>query len=381
MCSIAIPSELLLGHSPPVYGSLLYSSLMVTTPPIASRSVPPQIRPCLASGSLQLGGLLKGSNDAANNNRKNKKRVVFADDRGRPLTQVRVMSEPSNMPPLWTSAYIASLARGEVFRNLDGSLTILQQSQQQTQQAQNNNKPKETLNGERLLLAEASPWEASFSQPASDYLAFRAKLDRSSVSLENVIVRESEHCLVGTVKVKNIAYDKEVTIRVTSDSWASHEDVECNFVEQPGLTVSQAAVRSLYDTFRFRLTLPQTQSKSSSSSPLSSPTGTNKTSHQIEFCVRYRSGGEEFWDNNDGANYIVKKKRQVTLEEQVAELLSACCGPSAAHNGFLQMGTMRRAKQDAQQLVHPVDDATKMHLRTWSEFASWQHLENDGPYW
>lgn len=77
-----------MGHSPPVYGSLLYSSLMVTTPPIANRSVPPQIRPCLASGSLQLAGLLKSNDDAANNNKRNKKRVVFADDRGRPLTQV-----------------------------------------------------------------------------------------------------------------------------------------------------------------------------------------------------------------------------------------------------------------------------------------------------
>lgn len=90
MCSIAIQSELLLGHSPPVYGSLFYSSLMVTTPPIASRSVPPQIRPCLASASLHFDSLLKSSDDVANNNKRNKKKVVFADDRGWPLTQVSV---------------------------------------------------------------------------------------------------------------------------------------------------------------------------------------------------------------------------------------------------------------------------------------------------
>jgi protein phosphatase 1 regulatory subunit 3A/B/C/D/E len=87
MCSIAIPSEILLGHSPPVYGSLFYNSLMVTTPSINSRSAPPQIRPCLAPTSLHLDNLLKSNNGTALIKR-TKKKVVFADDRGRPLTQV-----------------------------------------------------------------------------------------------------------------------------------------------------------------------------------------------------------------------------------------------------------------------------------------------------
>ncbi|XP_031787376.1 protein phosphatase 1 regulatory subunit 3B-A [Nasonia vitripennis] len=359
MCSIAIPSELLLGHSPPVYGSLLYSSLMVTTPPIANRSVPPQIRPCLASASLHLNGLLKSNDDVANNsnnNKRNKKKVVFADDRGWPLTQVRVMSEPSNMPPFWTSAYVASLARGELFRNLDGSLSIAQQHSLPINKATN------TVNGgdNSPTKTEICPWEASFAQPASDYLAFRNKLDKSSVSLENVIVRDSENCLIGTIKVKNLAYDKEVTIRATCDNWKTYQDVNCSYVEQPGLSASPV-VRNLYDTFRFRLPLPEGDSGS----------------NQLEFCVRYNTEGAEFWDNNAGANYVVKKKRDApTLEEQVAELLSACCGPSETHNGFTQ--TRLRIDKD---LARPAGEATRVHLRTWSEFASWQHLDNEGPYW
>lgn len=76
MCSIAMPAELIL-HSPPVYSPLLYGPLVVTAPTITSRSVPPRIRPCLSSGSLSL-----------DNDGRQKKKVVFADDRGRPLTQV-----------------------------------------------------------------------------------------------------------------------------------------------------------------------------------------------------------------------------------------------------------------------------------------------------
>lgn len=335
MCSIAIPSELLLGHSPPVYGSLLYSSLMVTTPPLSNRSVPPQIRPCLASGSIHLDGLLKSSDNAAQNKR-NKKRVVFADDRGRPLTQVRVMSEPSNMPPLWTSAYVANLARLHDASNM-----------------------KDNCEAESERIKDLSPWETCFSQPASDYLAFRNHLDKDSVSLENVIVRESENCLIGTIKVKNLAYDKDVTIRATFDNWKDHQDVPCIYVEQPGL-VPTTAVRNLYDTFRFRMDLPAKDSGA----------------RECQFCVRYRTEGQEFWDNNQGANYIVKKKRDATLEEQVAELLNACCGPSATHNGFSQP---RRIDKDS--LTRPAGEATLVHLRTWSEFASWQHLDNDTPYW
>ncbi|XP_070521125.1 protein phosphatase 1 regulatory subunit 3C isoform X2 [Cardiocondyla obscurior] len=253
MCSIAMPAELIL-HSSPVYSPLLYSPLVVhTAPTITSRSVPPRIRPCLSTGSLSLDSL-------RNNDGKQKKRVVFADDRGRPLTQVRVMSEPSNVPPLWSTAYVAGLT--------GGLLGIKDQSQETAQDV-------------------TPPWQVTFAQPASDYLAFRRKLDQNNVSLENVIVRESEQCLVGTVKVRNLAYDKEVVVRISSDSWSTHEDVHCTYVAQPG----SPGPLILYDTFRFRLTLPV-------------------ASNVIEFCVRYRAEGKESWDNNEGKNYLVRKKQE-----------------------------------------------------------------------
>lgn len=177
--------------------------------------------------------------------------------------QVRVMSEPSNVPPLWSTAYLAGLTGGLLFG----------MSKNQDQNATQDTMP---------------PWQVTFSQPASDYLAFRRKLDQNNVSLENVIVRESEQCLVGTVKVRNLAYDKEVVVRVSSDRWSTHEDVHCIYVEQPG---SPSAL-TLYDTFRFRLTLPV-------------------ASNIIEFCVRYRTDGKELWDNNEGNNYLIQKKLEV----------------------------------------------------------------------
>lgn len=31
--------------------------------------------------------------------------------------------------------------------------------------------------------------------------------------------------------------------------------------------------------------------------------------------------------------------------------------------------------------VPRITEATRLNMRTWSEFASWQHLTNDAPYW
>ncbi|CAB0030455.1 unnamed protein product [Trichogramma brassicae] len=306
MCSIAaIPSELrVLGHSPPVCGSLLYSSLMVTTPPgpiVSRNTVPPQIRSCLASASLQLNELIKTSSEdasssssssVADSNKRNKKRVVFADDRGRPLEHVRVIGESSSTPPSWTSSYVASLVRGGLFQPYD----------ELEHRALHEHQPSEAVEFPRKPGSDAylPSWELCFLQPASDYIGFRDKLDRHGVSLENVLVNEAEQSLVGTVKVKNLAYVKEVALRLTFDQWTSQREVVCSYVQQHGFgQSSSSSVRSLYDTFRFRVDL----------SPESA------AARQIDFCVRYRTDGHDYWDNNDGANYCLKKKRDVSLDD------------------------------------------------------------------
>lgn len=66
------------------------------------------------------------------------KRVVFADDKGLALTQVKVMSEPSNVPPYWTLQFLAEVTHGLV-----------------------------------SPVAITEEWVVDFKQPASDYLEFR----------------------------------------------------------------------------------------------------------------------------------------------------------------------------------------------------------------
>lgn len=115
---------------------------------------------------------------------------------------------------------------------------------------------------------------------------FRFVNNSKMVSLENVIVKEGEDCVVGTVKVSNLSFLKEVVVRWTSDQWNTHEDVFCKYVAN-GAGIGSAY--SLFDTFSFKLNLPPRV-------------------RRVEFCVCFRCEGKEYWDNNGGRNYIIVKK-------------------------------------------------------------------------
>lgn len=57
----------------------------------------------------------------------------------------------------------------------------------------------------------------------------RQKLDTKNVSLENVIVKENESYAVGTVKVRNLSFAKEVIVRTSADEWKTQEDTFCTY--------------------------------------------------------------------------------------------------------------------------------------------------------
>lgn len=217
------------------------------------------------------------------------------------ILQVRMMTEPSNMPPMWNSQFLMLVTKG--------------------------------------VSAEVAPepWEVTFPQPASDYLEFRRRLEEGNVSLENIIVKESEESVVGTVKVKNLSFHKEVFVRSSADKWITNEDTFCIYVpanNNPSIPVS-SSIKVIYDTFSFRLTLPPRSGK-------------------IEFCVCYRCDGVDHWDNNYGKNYVLIKK--------------------GSSEKFMQSEPMPIPSRRFADAIHA-------KMESWSEFGSWKHLTNDGPYW
>ncbi|XP_052869156.1 uncharacterized protein LOC128274866 [Anopheles cruzii] len=240
-CLVMRPEDLTTTEAPTLIGDSTTMPTMLTT-----------ARTALTPADTRILGAVAETTDAtaAEVAARNKKKVVFADDQGGQLTQVRVMREPSYMPPIWSLQFLAHVTQGMI--------SPVPQEQ----------------------------WIVDFVQPASDYVRFRQKLDERNISLENVIIKETEQLIVGTVKVKNLSYHKEVILRSSCDNWKTHEDAFCTY----SLVGNGAASAYLiFDTFSFKVTLPP-------------------KSRRIEFCACFKCDGVEYWDNNDGRNYSLTNR-------------------------------------------------------------------------
>lgn len=182
------------------------------------------------------------------------KHVVFADSQGLSLTAVRVFSDEEEQCDL------------DLLPSLQGLGSMTEDGYSCTVST--------CCPGTRLKLG--------FPQPSADFQAFRAKLAESMVILENCSV--NEQALKGTVRVKNISFQKDVRVRITFDSWQSHRDVPCTHL-QKRFGGPQT------DIFEFDIAVPKVLD----------------AKRKIEFCLMYLPSGqsEPFWDNNNGQNYCV----------------------------------------------------------------------------
>lgn len=119
-----------------------------------------------------------------------------------------------------------------------------------------------------------------------------------------MIVKENESVVVGTIKVRNLSFHKEVIVRASWNDWQSQEDTFCTYsqVKNKGIAmdwnghwkfltkksfqiVGSSGAYVIYDTFSFKLTLPPSNNR------------------KLEFCVCFRCDGKEYWDNNDVSFY------------------------------------------------------------------------------
>ncbi|XP_028318746.1 protein phosphatase 1 regulatory subunit 3B [Gouania willdenowi] len=187
--------------------------------------------------------------------KKTKKQVTFADHRGLALTRVKVFSEFND--PIDIPANIQQM-----------------------------------LNTALSFTAEPDKLTLDFTQPSTDYLLFRQSLERNLVCLEHCILKE--RAFAGTVKVKNVSFEKRVWLRVTFDSWRTHADTECIYVRD-------AFPSSYSDTFSFEVPLPA-----------------DLPPHQrVEFAVCYAVAGREHWDSNHGNNYNIVRSSAKASQHHV----------------------------------------------------------------
>lgn len=107
----------------------------------------------------------------------------------------------------------------------------------------------------------------------------------------NYELQTNTRILSGLILVKNIYYEKEVTIRYTWDRWRTTKEIQCLYRSSADGIVPGKAM----DIFSFLID--------------DCPRSTEISKAILELCVHYttRNGNawQEYWDNNSGNNYRV----------------------------------------------------------------------------
>lgn len=292
--------QLYIAHSPPLR-SFLSSYEDYRTRNLVKTCYKP-LRPCLSSRAH----LEPHCQGWQNPKSKAKKKVVFADSKGMSLTAVHVFSTFDNREPVTSELQFDLEDLGDV------TATSIQS---------------------RIL---------NFPQPAADYLDFRSRLLKNLVCLENCTLQE--RALTGTIKVRNLAYEKSVHVRITFDTWKSFQDLECTFMND--VYGCQDT-----DTFSFAIELP----------------GYVAPQNKVEFCISYRTGEQTYWDNNDGKNYGLVS----TSWQQNNKWNSSTQGKKL--NESRKLG---RKKQD-----HEVYKSPLQSNGIFPKWQSWGNIAISSPYW
>ncbi len=179
------------------------------------------------------------------------------------------------------------------------------------------------------LKGSIAVYSLNFSQPSSNYYRFRKQLEESCVSLENVLLKGFD--INGTIKVKNINFEKYVFLRCSFDKWKTYEDFPASYVSYDYYSSSSCLINSPasssvsaafygigsqshyepkhkeYDTFRFGFMLPKQAGPQMNFKDTSARE--KKATGSIQFCVCFKSGSgqaaREYWDSNGGNNYEI----------------------------------------------------------------------------
>ncbi|OJT06227.1 Protein phosphatase 1 regulatory subunit 3D [Trametes pubescens] len=114
------------------------------------------------------------------------------------------------------------------------------------------------------------------NMPASPRLDADIAFERLELASEGTVLN-------GTVRVRNLAFEKWVAVRFTVDSWQTTSEVTARYAD--------SIEAGVFDRFSFSIRLGDMLARIE-----------EKT---MFFALRYNVAGREIWDNNDGQNYKV----------------------------------------------------------------------------
>ncbi|KAL7791587.1 carbohydrate-binding module family 21 protein [Trichoderma ceciliae] len=111
------------------------------------------------------------------------------------------------------------------------------------------------------------------------------------VRLEKVWLSPDQKSMLGSVAVSNMSFQKSVVCRFTLDYWKTTSEVVAEFSHE----IRPRVTRVSQDRFTFSIKLSDT---------------INLELKTLYFCLRYNVNGQEYWDNNNSANFQVDFRKQ-----------------------------------------------------------------------
>lgn len=143
-----------------------------------------------------------------------------------------------------------------------------------------------------------------------------------SVCLENVMVTDPI-CLTisGTVRVRNLDFNKSVHVRYTLDSWQTYSDFQAMYIPN--------SCDGFSDKFSFTIFGNSLQ-----------------IGQRIEMAVRFSCKGDHFWDSNSGANYCFQCMPANSMLPPIASVV-----PNITNNCEDLQGITPAALSNAQNMI------------------------------
>ncbi|OUM54225.1 hypothetical protein BVG19_g3584 [[Candida] boidinii] len=171
--------------------------------------------------------------------------------------------------------------------------------------------------------------------PPSSVLNFAKFNCGKAVIFESVKLGSSKNSVIGFIYVKNISYQKKITVRLTTDNWKSFKDVSnANYISSNHIfkynNVTNNDCNNLketYDKFSFIIKLESLYDDSVI-------TGNNNLI-DLKFCIRFETGDQEFWDNNDSKNYQVVLRKETNSSSSSYFPSTSSSSSSASSNSTL----------------------------------------------
>ena len=122
---------------------------------------------------------------------------------------------------------------------------------------------------------------ACFPQPSASP-TFLKRVRDNKVVLENCIISDKDLTVMGTVRVANIAFHKQVNVRFTVNDWTTFTDIPASYVHNSNDGPT--------DRFSFTINVP----------------AHFQVGSKLQMAVQYRAEAQEFWDSNNGRNYVIE---------------------------------------------------------------------------